>query len=261
MKMKLIFFLLVLLKNGMNLTEGLTVSYSSGRITLRYFFNLYYNTYEISCCKLNQLRCYFIVNNRGVVDSMYQGRISISMYSGELEVIITNLSEVDAGTYQCGVAGIFNTYEVVHVLVYNLRVFSGVNTAPLLPKATIKPTFWISSPSTPSVSEQPAEKSSDGWSTFHMLAVVLSVLVFVVISLILLAYRLKKKKKDKSGTCGSSNITMTQDDTTYCMVEFLPHQDQCQIYANFQIRRPEDTAHSVIAKENVEYSIISQALP
>nr|XP_021327752.1 uncharacterized protein LOC100148399 isoform X2 [Danio rerio] len=94
-----------------------------------------------------------------------------------------------------------------------------------------------------------------------MLAVVLSVLVFVLISLTLLVYRLKKKKTDNTGTCGSSNITVEQDNTTYSMVDFIPHQDQCQIYANFQVRRAEDTAHSVIAKENVEYSTLSQQLP
>ncbi|XP_073766476.1 uncharacterized protein isoform X2 [Danio rerio] len=248
MKMKLIFFLLVLLKNGMNPTEGLDVFYFSGRITLRYFFYPYYNTYEISCCKLNQLQCYFIVNNRGLVNPLYQGRISSTIFNGVFYVIITNLTEVDAGTYRCGV-GIINTYEDVHVTVSDL------------PKETIKPTFWSSSSSTPIVSEQPAEKSSDGWSTFHMLAVVLSVLVFVLISLTLLVYRLRKKKTDKTGTCGSSNITMEQDETVYSMVDFIPHQDQCQIYVNFQICHAEDTAHSVIAKENVEYSTLSQPLP
>lgn len=103
--------------SGITPTEGLGGFYSSGRITLRYSFDPLYNGFEIGCCKLDQLDCYIFVNNRGLVNSLYQGRVFSSISNGVLEVIITNLSELDAGTYRCGVVWIINTYQEVHVTV------------------------------------------------------------------------------------------------------------------------------------------------
>ncbi|XP_059378770.1 uncharacterized protein LOC132114593 isoform X2 [Carassius carassius] len=259
--MKLIFFLLVLLKSGMNSTEGLSVLYSSERIILNYLFNPSHQSLERSCCKVNQSTCYLFVNNKGQFTPMYQGRIFITNNNGEFEVIITDLSVMDAGKYGCGFSGFSYTYQFVEVTVSDL---SGVNTAALSPKSNIKPDVWpSSSPSAPTVSESDAETLSDSWRTSYSLAAVFSGLVFAVISMILLVYCLKTRRKeftDKSEICGSPNTTLEQDGIIYSMVEFKPHQDPSELYANLQIHSPKDANASssctVTVKETVEYSTI-----
>lgn len=102
---------------GINSTEGLHVLYSSERIILKYFFNPSLQSHEISCCKFSQSLCFFFVNNRRQVASMYRGRIFVTNNNGEFEVIITNLSVMDAGMYRCGFSGFPKTYEYVEVTV------------------------------------------------------------------------------------------------------------------------------------------------
>ncbi|XP_052460275.1 uncharacterized protein LOC128018659 isoform X1 [Carassius gibelio] len=261
--MKLIFFLFVLLKSGMNSTEGLSVLSSSEKIILKYLFNPSHQSQERFCCKLNRSMCYLFVNNKGQFTPMYQGRILITNNIGEFEVIITDLSLMDPGTYGCGFSGFPKTYEFVEVTVS--VDLSGVNTAALLPKSAIKPAVWpSSSPSAPTVSESDAETlGNDSWRTYYSLAAVLSGLVFAVISMILLVYFLKtrrKKSTDKSEICGSANATLEQDGIIYSMVEFKPHQDPSELYANLQIHSPKDANASssctVTVKETVEYSTI-----
>lgn len=99
--------------SGMNPTEGLHVIYSSGQITLKYSFNPYYNSFEKVCCKYGQSECLFLVNNRGYVAPLYRGRIVINNYSGGFDVIITDLSVMDAGIYLCGVRVDPDTYKHV----------------------------------------------------------------------------------------------------------------------------------------------------
>ncbi|KAL1269911.1 hypothetical protein QQF64_032200 [Cirrhinus molitorella] len=116
---------------------------------------------------------------------------------------------MDAGRYRCGVRGFPDTFEDGKVTVSDFKYLIGMTTAPFLPKSSIKPTVWSSSsPSTPIVSENDAEtisNSSNSWRTSYTLAAVLSVLVFVVISMTLLVYHLKTRKKstDESEICGS----------------------------------------------------------
>lgn len=236
--MKLIFFLLVFLKNGMNPTEGIRVIYSSDRIIFKYFFNPNYNSNEKACCKFDQLKCLDFVTNREQVAAKYRGRIFSTNYNGQFEVIIIDLSVMDAGVYGCGFRGYPDTYEYVEVAASDLRA---VTTAPLLPKSSIKPAAWpFSSPSTPIVSENDTEKhSSDSWRTSYTLAAVLTVLMFAVVSMTLLVYRLKTRKKkstDKREICGSPNASLEQDSIIYSMVVFKPHQDPCELYANLQIQ-------------------------
>ncbi|XP_067269903.1 uncharacterized protein [Pseudorasbora parva] len=260
--MKLFFFLLMLLKNGMNPTEGLRVFYLSGQIILKYNFNPFYNSLEVACCRFDQSEWFIFVNNRGQVASLYRGRIFINNYYGEFEVIITDLSVMDAGKYSCGVRWLLDTYEVVEVTVSDLKDLHGVNTAPLSPKTSIKPTVWPSSYlATPITSEKDTKKLSEGWKPSYTLAAVLSVLLLAVISMTL-AYRLKTRKKqsrEKSGNCGS-NSTMEQNSIIYCMVDFKPHQDPSELYANLPVRRPGDSDASsnctVTTEEHVEYSTI-----
>ncbi|XP_039513745.1 uncharacterized protein LOC120469090 isoform X2 [Pimephales promelas] len=262
--MKLIFFLFVLLKNGMNPAKGLRALYSSEQIILKYSFDPIFNSYEKVCCKFDQSVCSTFVNNRGqLYNHLYLGRIFINNYSGEFEVRITHLSVMDAGIYSCGFRGVSWSFESVEVTFSDL---SRVTTAPLLPKSSIKPTFWPSSPSTTTVSENDAEKLSDGWKTSYTLAALLSVLVFAVVSLTLIVYRLKTRKKKSieiSGTCGSANTTMEQNSITYSMVHFKPHQDPSELYANLQIRSPGDTdpsSNCTVTKEgSVIYSTILRA--
>ncbi|KAK7135839.1 hypothetical protein R3I94_014498 [Phoxinus phoxinus] len=263
--MKLIFFLLVLLKNGMNPAEGLHVIYSSGQVILKYSFNPNYNSLEKACCKFDQSECFPFVNNRGQVAPLYRGRIFINNYYGEFEVIFTDLSVMDAGMYMCVVGWFPDTYERAEVTVSGLKDLSGVNTAPLLPKSSIKPAVWPSSPSTLIVSENDAGKLSDGWRTPYTLAAVLGGLVFAVISMTLLVYCLKTRKKKSteiSGTCGSTNTTMEQN-IIYSMVDFKPYQDPSELYANLQIRSPGDTDPSssctFTTEGSVEYSTILRA--
>ncbi|XDV49055.1 hypothetical protein PO909_018379 [Leuciscus waleckii] len=266
--MKLIFFVLVLLKNGMNPTEGLHVIYSSGQIVLKYSFDRNYNSVEKTCCKFDQSECFPFVSNRGYVAPLYRGRIFINNYNGGFEVKITDLSVMDAGIYICGFRGYPGIYERVEVTVSGLKDLSGVNTAPLSPSSTIKPAVWMSSPpSTVIASENDAEKlSSDSWRTTYTLAAVLSVLVFAVISVTLLVYHLKTRKKKSTeiiGTCGSANTTMEQNSVIYSMVDFKPHQDPSELYANLQIHSPGDTDPSsrcsFTTEGSVEYATILRA--
>lgn len=267
--MKLILFLLVLLENGMNSTAGLRVFYFSQEIILQYFFNTYYNNYEISCCKLYQSECIIFVNNRGYASNLYRGRIFITNYDGIFQVRMTKLSIQDAGRYRCGVRGIPVTYEDVQVTVSELTRIA-VNTVPLLPKFSIKPSVWPStspSPSLPTVSEDDKDKlSSDSWRASYTLAAVLSVLLFAVISATLLVYRLntrKKKSTGKSEICGSPNVSKEQNAIIYSMVEFKPHQDPSELYANLQMHNPKDFSSNsnVTVEESVEYSTIIRAPP
>ncbi|KAK2898566.1 hypothetical protein Q8A67_009984 [Cirrhinus molitorella] len=168
---------------------------------------------------------------------------------------------MDAGRYRCGVRGFPDTFEDGKVTVSDFKYLIGMTTAPFLPKSSIKPTVWSSSsPSTPIVSENDAETiSSNSWRTSYTLAAVLSVLVFVVISMTLLVYHLKTRKKstDESEICGSPNTTLEQNGIIYSMVYFKPHQDPSEIYANLPIHNPKDTdASSVEVQESVEYSTI-----
>ncbi|XP_077079495.1 uncharacterized protein LOC143732370 isoform X2 [Siphateles boraxobius] len=264
--MKLIFFLLVLLKNGMNPAEGLHVIYSSGQIILKYSLYPNYNSLVKMCCKFHQSECFPFVNNKGQVSSLYRGRILINNYNGEFEVIFTDPSVMDAGMYGCGFSGYPDTFESVEVTVSGLKDLSGVNTAPLLPKSSIKPAVWPSSPSTPIVSENDAGKLSDSWRTPYTLAVVLSVLVFAVISVTMIVYRLKTSKNKSteiSGTCGSANTTMEQDSVIYSMVDFKPYQNPSELYANLQIRSPGDadpsSSWTFTTEGSVEYSTILRA--
>ncbi|XP_067251075.1 CMRF35-like molecule 1 isoform X2 [Chanodichthys erythropterus] len=265
--MKLIFFFLVLLKNGTNPTEGLHVIYLSGQIILKYSFNSYYNSFEKFCCRFYQWNCFIFVNSRGQVAPLYEGRISISNYNGEFEVRITDLTVIDAGKYRCGVRIYPHTYEDVEVTVSDLKDLNGVKTTPLSAKSTIKPAVWMSSsPSTVIVSENNAQKLSDEWRTSYTLAAVLTVLVFGVISMTLLVCRLKTRKKkstEKSGTCDSANTTLEQNGIIYSMVDFTPHQDPSELYANLQIHSPENTDPSsrctFTTEESVEYSTILRA--
>ncbi|XP_018963871.1 uncharacterized protein LOC109094612 isoform X2 [Cyprinus carpio] len=265
--MKLIFFLLALLENGMNSTAGLRVLYSSQEIILKYLFYPYYNSYEKACCKFDQSECFLFVNNRGQAASLYIGRIFITNYDGEFEVKITGLSIMDAGRYRCGVRGFPNTYQDVQVTVSELTYYIGANTAPLLPKSSITPAVWpSSSPSMPIASEDDKDKLSHSWRTSYTLAAVLSALLFAVISMTLLVYRLntrKKKSTDKSDICGSLNVSLEQNGIIYSMVEFKPHQDPSELYANLQIHNPKDTDASsnckVTVEESVEYSTIMRA--
>lgn len=104
--------------SGMNPTEGLHVLYSSGHIILKYSFNPNLTPFfEVACCKFNELECFRFVNNRGQVASLYKGRIFIRNNNGEFQVIITDLSVMDAGTYRCGVRMYPYTYEDVEVTV------------------------------------------------------------------------------------------------------------------------------------------------
>ncbi|KTG41020.1 hypothetical protein cypCar_00013173 [Cyprinus carpio] len=166
--------------------------------------------------------------------------------------------------YRCGFSGFPKTYEYVEVTVSDL---SGVNTAPLWPKSVIIPTVSPSySPSAPIASENDAETLSGSWRTSFSLAAVFSLLVFAVISMTLLVYCLKTRKKkstDKSEVCGSPNTTLEQDGIIYSMVEFEPHQDPYELYANLQLYSPKDANASssctVTVKETVEYSTIMRS--
>ncbi|XP_058641735.1 uncharacterized protein LOC131546275 isoform X2 [Onychostoma macrolepis] len=257
--MKLIFFLLVLLENGMNSTEGLQVTYSTDRVILKYSFHPDYYSYEKACCKFDQSKCQQFVNNGGQVATMYQGRIFITDYNGVFKVIIIGLSVMDAGVYGCGFRGLPATYEYVKITVSESSYKALQQTS--------RPAVWsTSSPSPPTLSEDDAEKHSDSWRTSYMLAAVLSVLVFAVISMTLIVYRLKTRKKkstDKSEICGSPNATLEQNGIIYSMVDFKPYQDPSELYANLQIYNPKDTAASsnstVTVEESVEYSTIMRA--
>ncbi|XP_050972492.1 uncharacterized protein LOC127169290 isoform X4 [Labeo rohita] len=255
--MKLIFFFLVLLKNGIHPTEGLRVFYSSEGIILKYLFLPYYNSYQKCCCKFYQSGCIIFVNDRGQFNSLYRGRIFITNYYGEFEVKITNLNVMDAGRYRCGVVDFPATYQDVEVTVSDFNYFSGVATAPLLPKSSIKPTVWPSSSPSTTISKHDAETiSSDSWRTSYTLAAVVSVLVFAVISMTLLVYCLKTRKKkstDKSEICGFPNTTLEQNGIIYSSVNFQPHQDPFELYANLQIQNPRCT---FTVEESVEYSAI-----
>ncbi len=105
--------------SGMNSTEGLQVIYSTDRIILKYFFHPNDYSYEKACCKFDQSKCLPFVNNRGQAATMYQGRIFITNYNGVFEVIIKDLSVMDAGMYGCGFRGFPATYE------YDKITFSG----------------------------------------------------------------------------------------------------------------------------------------
>ncbi|XP_052418594.1 uncharacterized protein LOC127962994 isoform X2 [Carassius gibelio] len=268
--MKLILFLLVLLENGVNSTAGLRVFYFSQEIILQYFFNSNYNNYEKSCCKFYQSECIIFVNSRGYEANLYRGRIFFTNYYGRFEVRMTKLSMMDAGRYRCGFSSFPATYQYVQVTVSELTRI-GVNTVPLLPKFSIKPSVWPStspSPSMPTVSEDDKDKQSDSWRASYTLAAVLSVLLFAVISATLLVYRLntrKKKSTGKSEICGSPNISEEQNAIIYSMVEFKPHQDPSELYANLQMHNPKDTDFSsncnVTVEESVEYSTIMRAPP
>ncbi|XP_026109035.1 uncharacterized protein LOC113081184 isoform X2 [Carassius auratus] len=182
---------------------------------------------------------------------------------------MTKLRMMDAGRYRCGVRGIPATYQYVQVTVSELSRYIGVNTVPLLPKFSIKPSVWPStspSPSMPTVSEDDKDKRSDSWRASYTLAAVLSVLLFAVISATLLVYRLntrKKKSTGKSEICGSPNVSKEQNAIIYSMVEFKPHQDPSELYANLQMHNPKDADFSsnsnVTVEESVEYSTVMRA--
>ncbi|XP_039513747.1 uncharacterized protein LOC120469092 isoform X2 [Pimephales promelas] len=187
--MKLIFFLLVLLKNGMNPAKGLRALYSSEQIILKYSFDPIFNSYEKVCCKFDQSVCSTFVNNRGqLYNHLNLGRIFINNYSGEFEVRITHLSVMDAGMYSCGFRGVSWSFESVEV------TFSDV---------------WPSSPSTTIVSENDAEQLS--CRTSIILLAGFSLMVFAAVLAILLVFFLKNRKKqskDTSGTCSSLNASL-----------------------------------------------------
>ncbi|XP_039513750.1 uncharacterized protein LOC120469093 isoform X1 [Pimephales promelas] len=204
--MKLILFLLVLLKNGMNPAEGLRANYSSEQIILNYSFDPIFNSYGKVCCKFDESVCSTFVNNSGQYTPLYRGRIFINNYNGEFEVRITDLSVMDTGMYSCGFSWFPKTFESVEVTFSDL---SGVTSAPLWPKSSIKPDVWPSSPSTPIVSENDAEKLS--CRTSIILLAGFSLMVFAAVLAILLVFFLKNRKKqskDTSGTCSSLNTSL-----------------------------------------------------
>ncbi|XP_026109034.1 uncharacterized protein LOC113081184 isoform X1 [Carassius auratus] len=218
--MKLILFLLVLLENGVNSTAGLHVFYFSQEMILQYLSNSNYNNYEISCCKFYQSECIIFVNNRGNVANLYRGRIFFTNYDGRFEVRMTKLRMMDAGRYRCGVRGIPATYQYVQVNVSELTRYIGVNTVPLLPTFSIKPSVWPStspSPSMPTVSEDDKDKRSDSWRASYTLAAVLSVLLFAVVSATLLVYRLNTRKKKSTGKYGTCSSLDTMVEVTYIL--------------------------------------------
>lgn len=86
-------------------------------IKWKYFFNPYFNSFEVVCCKFDQSECFRFVNNRGWVASLYEGRIFSNNYKGEFEVRITDPSVMDAGIYRCGVTIYPDTYESIEVTV------------------------------------------------------------------------------------------------------------------------------------------------
>ncbi|XP_051965413.1 uncharacterized protein LOC127631342 isoform X1 [Xyrauchen texanus] len=262
--MKVIFFLVFLLKNGINPTEGkLTVYFSSRAMILRYFIYPSNNNLQ-ACCKFIQSECLIFMRSNGYVAPTFQGRISIEYYIGSFDVIFTNPRMMDAGKYRCGISGLPYTYEDVVVTKSDFLEFSGINPAPLAPKSSIKPTVLTS---VALVSEEPSENKS---MVFKLAAVCSGLAFALIIAVMLVVFRLKKsenKSRDKRGSCGSHNTTLQspeeQSGIIYSVMDFKPNQDPSELYANLQIHSERDTGRSsncsIKSWESVVYSTISIA--
>ncbi|XP_057212441.1 uncharacterized protein LOC130567930 isoform X3 [Triplophysa rosa] len=267
--MKLVFFLLVFLENGMKPTAGqLFVLHSSRELILRTYFDSYYDLFEKTCCKFQQSYCVDFVNNRGQLAPEYEGRILVENYIGVFIVKLINLSITDAGKYRCGVSGFASTYDDFELTISELQRFFEVSGNNQSPKSSLRPNIQVSTLGPQLGSEKHTEEHSESENMVPTLAALCSVVAFaVIVSITLLVFHLKKSR-EKSGTCGFCDNTpqqssQEQDGTIYSSVLFKSYEDLSELYVNLQAHRPKHTVPSsacvISTGESVEYSTVLRA--
>ncbi|XP_036434277.1 uncharacterized protein LOC118813181 [Colossoma macropomum] len=266
--MKLFFFFVFFFKNGINLMKAQLTAEVSGEVNIHFMFDPYFNYFKKSCCKFTQFRCLFIVDNNGYADAAYRGRIKTHEYSGALDVRIRNLQASDAGIYRCKIHGIQNyiIYKDFQVDIVDRK--PRLDPVLLFPKSTISTVTSLNQIS--GKHQEPPSLISDSWSLKHTLGTVFGIVIILIITVILgVAYHKKKAKDLEYGTssfssdkCGRSLSSAPDiipppqelNSIIYTTVDFKPHEETSQLYANLCLHNSKSALKS---QENVEYSTIA----
>ncbi|KAJ8258011.1 hypothetical protein GJAV_G00192140 [Gymnothorax javanicus] len=194
-----IFILLLLLDCGFS--RGQDSADMSGKLSLRFTFDPYYNFHEKFCCRFYQNSCAPFVNNRGYAADLYKGRLSIIEYNGLMVVSIWNLQKSDAGGYRCAINGIqFHIYRDYIVTISDASSRQSP-PQPSMPSSTRPTKINILTTSATPV-ESSNVSHSDGYHRFKsnmwiILTAGLTVLVMLILIISVTAMMVHLRKKEK----------------------------------------------------------------
>ncbi|XP_064778165.1 uncharacterized protein LOC135503909 isoform X2 [Oncorhynchus masou masou] len=262
--MKILFLLILLLDDPEMEAQQRTVV--NGQALLRFVFPPFYNGYEKFCCKLYPWGVSVIVNTRGYVNDLYEGRVSTTEYNGGMDVVIWNLKPVDTGDYRCAIV----TIGWNHIYKdYNLQIDGGRRSGPVSPRppvrSTISPFIFSSSSDTsgPVFTKDHSDSPSVLWSFGLPLAAGLCIATVIVISsVVLLVVHHKIITKKKCGATSSdsaAHILSEESSIVYTTVDFKPHENHTtELYANLQtLRSPRSTDSHREPAGTVVYSTLA----